>query len=68
MPKHNIPGNKKPKHDDIITELQADVGNDKPMRVIMEHGKVVEIDIENVTDGQLNAAVNKAKGKFPGAF
>ena len=67
MPKHSIPANRGKTDNDVRQELQAEVGN-KPMRILMERGKVVEIDIEDVTDAQLTAAVNRARAAHPGAF
>lgn len=68
MPRHEIPANRGKRDDDILVELKAEVGSDKPMRIVMDRGKVVTIDIDNVTSGQLTAAVNRARAANPTLF
>ena len=68
MPKHEIPANRAKTDRHVTDELQAEVGADKPIRVLMDWGKVVEIEIEGVTAGQLTAAVNRARAANPQLF
>ena len=68
MPKHEIPANRAKTDRHITDELQAEVGTDKPIRILVERGKVVEIEIEGVTAGQLTAAVNRARAAHPSMF